>query len=142
MEVHHTLTGARALDAIARLHGDSDLMVTDAWIAHYGEESPSAMLYVGAGESRDAARALLDSMVSRIGEGGTPFQPAHTVRMLGRDVLVMSGQGQIHFVFSEGSRVVWLSADPAVACRALGEVLGAEPGKEEEVCRGGRASGR
>jgi hypothetical protein len=132
LELHHELTGARALGAINRLHGQAQIELADAWIAHYGEEDPSAMLYVGISGSQAEAEKLLAAMGSRIATGDTPFRRVHDVRLLGKDVVLLTGQGQFHFLFQDETQVVWLSADPPVACEALGEILGV--GEGEEVC--------
>ena len=129
LELHHQLTGERAMGAIQRMHGKADIGITDVWIAQYGEDV-SAMLYVSASRNRAAAKTLLTDMRDRIAEGNTPFRGIHDTRIFGADVYVMAGQGQIHFLFTDGKRVVWLSADPPVACTALAEILASDEGAE------------
>lgn len=55
------------------------------------------------------------------------------MRLSATDVYLLSGQGQLHFLFRDGQQVVWLSADPPVACLALADALGARA--EELGCR-------
>ncbi len=123
LQLHHELSGARALGAIQQLHRGATIKLADAWIAQYGD-GPSAILYVGVAASRRDADSLVVQMRRWIALGGTPFRGIHDIRESGRDVFVMSGQGHLHFLFLDGTSVVWLSADPAVACPALAEALG------------------
>lgn len=128
LELHHQLSGARALEAIERLHGGEDIEITDVSIAHYGDDT-TAMLYVGTSGKRAEAAELFTAMRDRIADGDTPFREIHDIRLFGADVYMMSGQGQLHFLFQDGRRVVWLSADPPVACPALVEVLAGGDGQ-------------
>ena len=137
LELHHEVTGARALGAIQRLHGEAEIELTDAWIAHYGE-AVSAMLYIGVSRNRAEAETILAAMRDGIADGDTPFRGVHDTRLFGTDVYLMTGQGQLHFLYRDGKQVVWLSADPPVACATLAEVLAAQEEKEEACGPWGR----
>lgn len=122
LALHHEVGGQKAVSAIERLHNGAEIQVRSAWIAHYGE-GPSAMLYVGVAKNGGEAGRLLEAMKGKIAEGGTPFQGLEELRWGEGSVYVMTGQGQLHFLFRDESQVVWLSADPVVAHRALREVF-------------------
>lgn len=132
LALHHRVSGARALAALSRLHDGGEFEMADAWIAHYGADT-SAMLYVGEGASPAVAESLLVAMRSRIEDNiATPFAGLRDLRLSGQDVFLMSGQGQLHFLYRDGPQVVWLSAHPAAACAALADALG---GNREEDCK-------
>ncbi len=132
--LHHTVTGGRALDALRYMHRGGGGALLEAWVAHYGD-APSAILYVGVTGSAESAGQLMEAMRTRIGEGETPFQAIGTLRLFGTDLYTMRGQGQVHFTYPDGSQVVWLSVDPALACRALAEVLRAKGDEGIQGCQ-------
>lgn len=129
LELHHQLSGERALGAVHRLHGAAEIELADAWIAQYGFEV-SALLYVAIGRSPADADSLLGAIRRRIAEGNSPFQGIRDTRLFGTDIYLMSGQGQLHFLYQDREQVVLLSATPPVACAALAEILGAGDGEE------------
>ncbi|NIM49600.1 MAG: hypothetical protein GTO22_10160 [Gemmatimonadales bacterium] len=122
LEIHHEINGPRALEAVRRLHGETPIEIVNAWLAQYGT-GPSAMLYVGTARDGEKASQIVEAMGRRIAEDETPFHGIRPANLFGSDLYTMAGQGQFHFLFQIRDRVVWLSADPPVACRALAEAL-------------------
>lgn len=55
-----------------------------AWIAHYGIDSPSIMLYVGIATDPPTAAELIRTMRTGITTGRTPFAYAGDVMVEGR----------------------------------------------------------
>ncbi len=79
-------------------------------------------LWVAAASSNASAAELVQSMTSRIADGGSPFTSQGMRQEGGRPVYVLTGMGQRHFYFQAGSLVVWLAADETLAEQALREV--------------------
>lgn len=130
LPLHYQFVGPRALAAIQQLHGAGNIDLVDAWVAGYGDERASGMLYVGVASKRAGADALLQGMERRVAERPTPFHDLRHITVAGRDVGMLSGQGQRHFVYVVGRRVVWLSIDTGRACVALKQLLGHTPGED------------
>ncbi len=124
LALHHEFSGERALQAVARLHQGGDAGVDSAWIAHYGADEPSAILYVGIAGDPSTADQLIRAMEEGIATRRTPFRHSGRTTIENRVIHQLQGQGQQHFVFTMGRKAVWLSADPTVARRALADVLG------------------
>lgn len=132
--LHHEFGGPRALQAVARLHQGGNAGVDSAWIAHYGMDDPSIMLYVGIAADPPTAAGLIGTMKTGITTGRTPFEYAGDVMVEGRTLQVLRGQGQLHYVFTLGRKAVWLSADPGIVGAALADILGLDPG--DPILRG------
>lgn len=135
LPLHHVFTGPRALAAIQRLHGAGTIKLVSAWVAGYGDERASAMLYVGVAPDAAGARQLLQDMERSVTGRPTPFHDLRHMVVAGRDVGMLSGQGQLHFLFVKGSRVVWASIDEHRACAALKQLLGHAPGESAAGCQ-------
>lgn len=126
--LHHEFGGQRALQAVDRLHQAGSAGVDSAWIAHYGTDEPSIMLYVGIAADSHTAAERISTMKEGITTARTPFQYAGDVTVNGRTLQLLRGQGQLHYVFTIGRKAVWLSADPETAAAALADILGLDPG--------------
>ncbi|MGK7312868.1 MAG: hypothetical protein ACN0LA_11580 [Candidatus Longimicrobiales bacterium M2_2A_002] len=124
LALQHEFGGKRALQAVARLHQGGDAGVDSAWIAHYGADGPSAILYVGIAADPSTADRLIRAMEEGIATRRTPFRYSGRTTVDGRAIHRLRGQGQLHFVFVAGRKAVWLSADPGIAVPALADALG------------------
>lgn len=127
LPLQRKVDGTAAMTAIVGLHRSGDLDLDSAWIARYGVDAPAALLYVGIARDNDAAAELVADMRNGIQETASPFRYIGARRVEGRTVQLLNGQGQLHYVFTDGPRAVWLSADSAVARAALAQVLGLAP---------------
>lgn len=128
LPLHHRLDGDRAREAVARLHQDGSTGVDSAWIAHYGDDEPSAMLYVGITPDSATAVELIAKMGAGIRSRPSPFRYAGPVAIGDRVLHLLQGQGQLHYAFVIDRYAVWLSVSPTVAPAALADVLGRDPG--------------
>ncbi len=111
--------GPAAIEEVSQLHGKA-FPLTAAAVAQYG--GSQVTLWVAGAASDSAAAELVQSMTSRIAEGGSPFTPQGTRQVDGRSVYVLTGMGQRHFYFQARSLVIWLAADETLAEQALGQV--------------------
>ncbi len=111
--------GPAAIDEVSQLHGKAFPLMAAA-VAQYG--GGEVTLWVAGASSDSSAAELVQSMTSRIAQGGSPFTPQGTRQVGGRLVYVLTGMGQRHFYFQSGSLVIWLAADETLAEQALGEV--------------------
>lgn len=115
------ITGPEAVEQVSMLHG-TDIPVVWAAVGRY--EGPDGRAEVWASGSGDRASAveMTRQMLSGIREGGTPFGPPRRVASE-RGVWATRGMGQTHYFFARGGDVWWVSADGAVARRALEDAL-------------------
>jgi hypothetical protein len=122
LQLHHEVSGDRALDAVSQFYRDVTY-VEGGWTAHYGDD-PSLILYVATTGDPAAASALITKTVDRVAAGLTPYRDPSLVSLDAASFYRMTGQEQIHYLFRLGADVVWLSADPEVASAALSDLLG------------------
>ena len=118
------IVGAEALATVRQLHRRSDLSMDSAWVATYGRSKPSIMLYVGIAANHGEASRLVAAMDTAIRQQATPFRFAGQDTVEGGVARTFEGLGQLHYVFTDGARAVWLAADSAVARGALAQALG------------------
>jgi len=59
-------------------------------------------------------------MAQAIAGGNTPFGAP---QQLDGGIWKLEGLGQVHYFFSAGNSVWWVSADPALAEKSFGQVL-------------------
>ncbi len=111
--------GQEARATIASLHA-SGFPLEDPWIATYGEGR--AIVWHSAAPEVATAAGQVRRMRERIADGGSPFEDPYPVP--GADgVYGTAGMGQVHYFFSRGAGVWWLSVDPSLARRALDLLL-------------------
>jgi hypothetical protein len=110
--------GVAAVNAIEELHGRG-FGLTAGEVAQYG----TGRAWIAQTRNDAGARAMIDNMTQRIAEGHGPYTPTGTRQLAGHTVYALTGQGQSHFYWQSGSRVVWLAVDPAHAERDLMEMV-------------------
>ncbi len=116
----HSQQGAAARAEIEQLRGKS-IPIEDGYVAHYGAQSPSAMLYVSRARDEKVARQQVAQMAARIRAGNGPFHHLRESVRFGMTVYSTLGQGQVHYYFRRGDTVVWVAADPTIAQPALAD---------------------
>jgi hypothetical protein len=114
-------TGSQAVDEIAGLHL-TGLQVAWAEIGSYAQGKIFAWVSRGPAEGPSAS-TLVARMAQRIGEGGSSFGLPTQVRWAD-GVWTTSGVGQVHYFFSAGNQVWWLSSQPELGRTALTDLLG------------------
>lgn len=114
-----SVTGPDAIEQVAQLHG-STFPVADAVIATYG--NGRATIWVSAAPDAGTAKDQVMTMRDGISEGGSPFAPPQEVPGM-PGVYATSGMGQRHFFFSRDRAVWWIAVDPAIARRALNQIM-------------------
>lgn len=122
LRLDHALRGEEALQAIDRLHG-KEVAGKDSFVAHYEKDGVAAMLYVSKASSAGKAVRQVERMTERIQQGNTPFYHLKASDWEGTTVYSALGQGQIHYFFWKGIKVIWLAVDAAVAKQALYDLL-------------------
>jgi len=116
----HSQQGAEARAEIERLHGKG-IPITDGYVAHYGNQSPAAMLYVSQARDEKVAQRQVEQMTTRIRASNGPFTNLRESVRFGMTVYSTLGQGQVHYYFRRGAVVVWVAADPTIAQQALAD---------------------
>jgi hypothetical protein len=116
----HSQQGVEARGEIERLHGKS-IPMKDGYVAHYGTQPPTAMLYVSQAREEKVARQQVEQMTARIQGSNGPFTHLRESTRFGMTVYSTLGQGQVHYYFRRGATVVWVAADPIIAQQALAD---------------------
>jgi hypothetical protein len=116
----HSQQGVEARGEIERLHGKS-IPMKDGYVAHYGTQPPTAMLYVSQAREEKVARRQVEQMTARIQGSNGPFTHLRESTRFGMTVYSTLGQGQVHYYFRRGATVVWVAADPIIAQQALAD---------------------
>lgn len=117
-------TGDEAIKDVAQMH-DKEFPVTYGAIAVYGNREIT--LWVSGAPSRDIALQMTNAMRDKIAQGNSPFTRTDEIRDNDRTVYVLDGMGQIHYYFQSKDRVIWLAVDPAIADKALQQILEVYP---------------
>lgn len=118
----HRLDGADAARDIDRLHGKV-IRVRSASVAHYERPGAVAMLYVSDAYLGYLASRQLQAMTDGMKKGESPFAPPKEFQQAGQNIFWTLGQGQVHFYYRRGSKVIWIAADEPVAFPALTATL-------------------
>lgn len=113
-------TGDDAIEDVAQMHG-KEFPVLYGAIAIYGDRKIT--LWVSGAPSADIALQMTNAMRDKIAQGNSPFTPTEEIRDNNRTVYVLEGMGQVHYYFQSGDRVIWLAVDPAIADKALKQIL-------------------
>lgn len=122
LKLGHALQGEKARDEIHRLHGKA-IPFRDALVAHYEGAGGVAMLYVSEAGDEEMARQQVEQMTARIRPGDGAFTHLRERIQGGITVYSSLGQGQVHYYFRRGVRVIWVAADAPVARSALADAL-------------------
>jgi hypothetical protein len=110
--------GAAAVNAIEELHGRG-FGLSGGEVAQYG----TARAWIGQTRNDAGARAMIDTISQQIAEGHSLYRPTGTRQLAGHTVYALTGEGQQHFYWQSGSRVVWLAVDANRAERDLTELV-------------------
>ncbi len=116
--------GPEAVTEINRLHG-KEFPLTAGALGDYGADI--ATLWVSKFTSRAVAQQIVSAMRDKIAEGRSPFEPLGTRQVEARTIYELDGLGQKHFYFQSNDLVIWLAVDPAIASRALSQMLEVYP---------------
>jgi hypothetical protein len=116
--------GQEAIASIQDLH-QADFPVVAGVVAEYGQKN--ATLWLAETGSDTQAVNMLQSMESKIAEGGSPFTPMGVFQFQNRDVYMLDGLGQTNFYARSGSKVFWLAIFPQQAEQAVKELLAFYP---------------
>lgn len=116
--------GADAVTEVTLVHG-KEFPMTSGVIAIYGDNL--ATVWVSSSAQNTIAAQMVQAMTNKIAEGRSPFTSPKTRPLNGRTVYEMNGMGQQHFYFQAGKLVIWLTADKAIAEKALGEITAFYP---------------
>lgn len=122
LPLNHRFDGAEALREIARLHGKG-IRMKAATVAHYEARGIVAMLYVSESYLGFSADRQLQAMTAGMEKGNSPFSRPRAFQQGGRKIYSTFGQGQAHFYYRNGRKVIWLAADDPVAFPALRATL-------------------
>lgn len=128
LERTEVVTGDAALQRVAEMHKQSDIPISDATIARYGDAEGSAEVWVGRTLNLEMATKLTSDMAEGIAKGKSPFSSATWIEA--EAVWQTSGMGQVHYFFPRGNGVWWLSIGADDAATALTQVkeLAQRPG--------------
>ena len=103
------MVGPEAIAEVNGLHG-KEIDVVDAWVGHY---QGGGAVWVAQAASEEKARQLLDDMVRRIQDGGSPFRGLTPQAYKGLTVYSVTDGRQMHFFYQRSAKVVWVATPPA-----------------------------
>ena len=112
--------GADAVAAISNLHGQ-EFPVDFGAVGIYGNRE--IVVWIAGAASESIAREMTDAMEQKIAEGNSPFTPKEEIRAGNHKVYALEGMGQRHYYFQSQNLVVWLAVSPALADKALQQIL-------------------
>ena len=121
LKLVRSMQGTEALREFSGLH-NNEFPLTGGYRADYSDGAHTATLWVAQTSDSAAAAALTNDMAKKISAGNAMFQNLQALSINGRQLFVADGQGQQHYFFANGNRVVWLATDPPLAARALHEL--------------------
>jgi hypothetical protein len=115
--------GEEALGEIERLHGRG-FDLKGGWIAQYSGRGKMKVWFADA-DTPDGARALVEMMADRIGQGNAAFGHLSRVKgFSGGEVYnVLDKGGLRHYFFAHGSGVVWVEIDSEAPLTVLVELM-------------------
>ena len=108
LRLESAMTGQEAMEELRRLHG-KDVQLAGGWIGHYEN---GATIWVGETDSAAQASQLVDAMTQRIRAGNPYFKDLQSQQVGAIMVFSVVGQGQLHYYYQRGNKVVWVAAPP------------------------------
>jgi hypothetical protein len=125
LELVEHRSGDDAATFIEHLH-EKSVAPVESNIGIYGVGEMQAMLYVSHFASAPRADSVLAVMAEKIGTGSSGYGHHTVVTIAGTQVHGVLGHGQVHYFYTKGSDLTWLSVPPPLARPALAELLGVE----------------
>ncbi len=119
-----TTIGADALTEFAQLHGKG-FDLASGYRASYSGEGKQATLWVGQAKDLQTAQDMTEEMAKKIGAGNAMFTDLQTLNIGGRTLFSVNGQGQQHYFYASGDKIVWVALDPSQALDALHSIWSA-----------------
>lgn len=113
------VTGQEAIDDMSMLHG-KDVGLTGGWVGHYQSRGTA---FVGETVDETGAAQLLEAMVARIGAGNRVFTNLKSTQIDGQKLYFVTGQGQNHYFYQKGNKVIWLALPTNKPEDFLGDAL-------------------
>lgn len=107
-------TGPQAVENFNRLHG-KDVGATTGWVGYY---EGNGIVWVAEVANEARAYQLMDAMTRRIRAGNDMFGNLDQLRVGDQAIFTVVGQGQRHYYYQRGSKVIWIAA-PRIAERAF-----------------------
>ncbi len=118
------LTGTDATEEFSMLH-KKQVPLTSGAVGVYGDNQIA--LWIGGTPLEFMAAELVVAMHDKISEGNSPFTRIAERRNGGRTIYALEGMGQRHYYFQSNNLVIWLAVEPALADKALQQILEAYP---------------
>lgn len=113
-------SGQEAIADVAGLHG-KEFPITFGAIGVYGNQDIT--LWVAGTASDSIALQMTNAMRARIAEGNSPFIPVEEISNGDRTIYALEGMGQKHYYFQSENLIIWMAVDPALADKALQQIL-------------------
>lgn len=114
------VVGPEAVAQVSELHGKK-IPLQDAFVARYAGAQGALTAWVSLSASESESEDLLQKMLEGIRGGNRMFTGLTQEQLKGRAVYRVYGQGQSHYFFRSGVRVVWIQVEAGDG-RALVEV--------------------
>jgi hypothetical protein len=116
-----TLTADQALQQVTAFL-PSQFPLSGAVVGNYKNGDHESQIWVASTDADAMASAMAEQMAAAIAGGDTPFGMP---QQMGGGVWKLQGFGQTQYFFASGNQVWWVSADPSLAEKSLGQVRAA-----------------
>ncbi|UCG14280.1 MAG: hypothetical protein JSU72_07415 [Deltaproteobacteria bacterium] len=127
LRLEQILVGEEARQEINALHG-KELGYRNGYVGTYGGGTRKAKVWVseyGAEvEAVEANKKMAEKIQAMEGRAFWHFQE---ISINSVPVYFVVGQGQAHYFFRKGKRVIWLAVDPPEARKSIRDLLGQIP---------------
>lgn len=122
-ELASSIKGEEAKQSVIALHRGAKMELKEAEIGDYYAGNSQAKLWVGKAKNTSQAKILFKRMTAKISKGTSPFGMPKMKTQKGVKLMEMEAMGQKHYYYVSGDKVVWLSADTALANEAIADVI-------------------
>jgi phosphoribosylaminoimidazole-succinocarboxamide synthase len=123
LKLEKYLSGEKAKEFINQMHESGNVAGDENEIGFYSLDTLSATLYISKFKNPTTAREKFYDMLIKIIHQNTPFIYHGQIDIEGRKIALAFGMGQAHYIYNEGDRLIWLSADFSIALETLHSLL-------------------
>ncbi|CUS98341.1 hypothetical protein [Candidatus Kryptobacter tengchongensis] len=117
------LVGKEAREFINQMHVSGMVAGDRNEVGFYSLDTLKAVLYISKFKSSEIAEQKLEQMLIKIAHGGTPFVLHNQFRIQNRDIFLVFGMGQSHYIYADKDKLIWLSADMPISLVVLHSFL-------------------
>lgn len=123
LKLEKFLVGKEAKEFINQMHVSGMVAGDKNEIGFYSLDTLKAIIYISKFKSPEIAKQKLEQMLIKIAHGGTPFALHNQFIIENRDIYLIFGMGQAHYIYTDKNELIWLSADFPISLKVLHSFL-------------------